>query len=140
MNKILKAENEWEIPFHDVDAMQIVWHGHYYKYFEIARTTLFRAIHYDVHEMLQSEYGWPVVETHCRYLNPLIYGMKIRIIATLMEYEHRVKIAYEIIEKTSGKTMCKGYSIQVAYDLRKRETCLVSPDVFQDRLRELKIV
>ena len=135
MNKILKVEKELEIPFHDVDAMKIVWHGHYYKYFEIARTALFKSIDYDVNEMLQSEYGWPVVETHCRYLHPLVYGMKIRVVATLLEYEHRVKIGYEILEETTGKRMCKGTTFQVAYDMRKKETCLVTPAVFLNKLK-----
>ncbi len=136
INKILNAETEFEIPFHDVDSMQIVWHGHYYKYFEMARTALFRLIHYDVQEMLASQYGWPVVETNCRYRHPLLYGMKIRIVATLVEYEHRVKIAYEIFEKSSGQKMCKGHTLQVAYDLNKKETCLVTPDVFLERLKK----
>ena len=26
-----------EVPFHDVDTMNVVWHGHYLKYFEIPR-------------------------------------------------------------------------------------------------------
>jgi acyl-CoA thioester hydrolase len=134
MTQILKAEKELEIPFHDVDAMQIVWHGNYYKYFEIARTALFRAIRYDVDEMLKSNYGWPVVETHCRYLRPLVYGMKIRVVATLMEYEHRVKIGYEIFENTTGGKMCKGYTTQVAYDMEKKETCLVVPHVLLEKL------
>ena len=25
-----------EVPFHDVDTMHVVWHGHYLKYFEIS--------------------------------------------------------------------------------------------------------
>ena len=134
MSIILKAEMELEIPFHDVDAVKIVWHGNYYKYFEMARTALFRSIDYDMHQMLESEYGWPVVETHCRYLRPLVYGMKIRVVATLMEYEHRVKIGYEIFEKTTGKRMCRGYTIQVAYDMQKKETCLMAPKVLLEKL------
>ena len=42
------ADVEIEIPFHDVDGMWIVWHGHYYKYFEIVRAALFRKIDYKV--------------------------------------------------------------------------------------------
>ena len=34
---------EIEVPFHDVDALRIVWHGHYYKYLELARTQLLRS-------------------------------------------------------------------------------------------------
>ncbi len=31
---------ELTIPFHDVDAMGVVWHGNYFRYFEIAREKL----------------------------------------------------------------------------------------------------
>ena len=28
------------VPFHDIDSIGIAWHGHYAKYFEIARCAL----------------------------------------------------------------------------------------------------
>ena len=31
----MQAEVVIEVPFHDVDIMNVVWHGHYLKYFEI---------------------------------------------------------------------------------------------------------
>ena len=31
---------ELEVPFHDIDGLGIVWHGNYFKYFELARTEL----------------------------------------------------------------------------------------------------
>ena len=31
-----------KVPFYDLDPMQIVWHGHYLKYFDIARSELLR--------------------------------------------------------------------------------------------------
>ena len=33
-----------EVPFHDVDTMDVVWHGHYLKYFEISN--LYSQINY----------------------------------------------------------------------------------------------
>jgi acyl-CoA thioester hydrolase len=33
-----KTRVELDVPFHDVDLQRVVWHGHYYKYFEVART------------------------------------------------------------------------------------------------------
>jgi len=30
----MQADVIIEIPFHDVDTMNVVWHGHYLKYFE----------------------------------------------------------------------------------------------------------
>ena len=38
----LQASVELEVPFHDVDVMHVAWHGHYVKYFELARCALLR--------------------------------------------------------------------------------------------------
>ena len=37
---VLQAEIELVVPFFDVDMMEVVWHGHYVKYFEEARCAL----------------------------------------------------------------------------------------------------
>ena len=35
------CEVKLTVPFHDLDPMQMVWHGNYLKYFDIARSALF---------------------------------------------------------------------------------------------------
>ena len=47
-----KTQVELEIPFHDVDLQRVVWHGHYYKYFEMARTKLLRSLDLDAGEIV----------------------------------------------------------------------------------------
>jgi acyl-CoA thioester hydrolase len=41
---VLQAEVEMLVPFFDVDSMDVVWHGHYVKYFEVARCALLERI------------------------------------------------------------------------------------------------
>lgn len=132
----LKAEVEIEVPFHDVDAMKIVWHGHYYKYFEIARTALLRSIDYDAQAAFDSGFAWPVIETHCRYAAPLLYGMKLTVSATLVEYEHRLKIEYAIRERGGEKILSQGRTTQVAFDMAKNELSLNTPDFFIEKLKK----
>ena len=57
----LSAETIIEIPFHDVDMMEIAWHGHYVKYFEIARCKLLDKIEYNYSQMRDSGFdpGYP---------------------------------------------------------------------------------
>ena len=57
----LTASVDVEVPFHDVDAMQVAWHGHYVKYFELARCALLRRFDYDCPQMQTSGYLWPIV-------------------------------------------------------------------------------
>ena len=125
----LDATVELEVPFHDVDAMNVAWHGHYVKYFEIARCALLRRFDYDYPQMQASGYLWPIVECHLKYVRPAFYSQKLRVRATLVEYENRIKIAYEIRDSESGERLTKGHTVQVAVDAQTRELQFVSPPI-----------
>jgi hypothetical protein len=59
---IVSSETEIDVPFFDVDLMEIVWHGHYAKYFEIARCDLLDKIDYGYMKMRSSGYAWPIID------------------------------------------------------------------------------
>lgn len=118
-----------EVPFHDVDAMNVAWHGHYVKYFEIARCALLRRFDYDYPQMQASGYLWPIVECHLKYIRPALYGQTLRVQATLLEYENRIKIGYQISDIETGERLTKGYTTQVAVDATTRELQFVSPPI-----------
>ena len=128
------AEVEIEVPFHDVDMVGIVWHGHYAKYFEIARCALLETFHYNYMEMMASGYGWPVIDLRLRYVKPAQFGQKIRVRATLLEWENRLRIEYLVSDAASGERLTKGETVQVAVHIATREMCLQSPDVLFERL------
>ena len=52
--QMLGAEVEIRVPFYDLDPLGVVWHGNYYKYFELARTEFMRSIGFDIKEMRHS--------------------------------------------------------------------------------------
>jgi acyl-CoA thioester hydrolase len=124
-----------EVPFHDVDSIQIVWHGHYYKYFEIARTAFLQSVGFDVPQMRRSGYAWPVIESHCRYIAPLRYGMKVTVEAAPADVEHRVKFVYKIVDKKTKRRLATGYTVQAAVDAKTGELCFKTPAVFLRHLR-----
>lgn len=132
---LLTAEATLEVPFQDIDAMQVAWHGNYLRYFETARTTLLRSIDYDYPQMLASNYLWPIIEAHVRFIKPLRYGQRIQVSAELVEWENRMKIDYTILDAGSGDRHTKGYTIQCALDMRTQELQLVSPGALRDRLK-----
>ncbi len=132
------AEVVIQIPFHDVDLVGIVWHGHYAKYFEIARCALLESFDYNYDRMLVSGYGWPVIDLRLRYVKPAQFGQKIRVRATLLEWENRLRIEYLVSDDASGERLTKGESVQVAVNIATREMCMVSPDVIFERLGEPK--
>jgi acyl-CoA thioester hydrolase len=131
----LSAEVEIEIPFFDVDPMAVAWHGHYVKYFEVARCAMLRKIDYDYPKMHESGFMFPVVELYLKYVNPARYGQVVVASASLLEYENRLKIGYAIRDKASGRRLTKGWSVQVAVDAKTNELQFVSPQILLDRMR-----
>ena len=130
----LTAEIILDVPFHDVDAMEVVWHGHYIKYFEAARNELLRKIDYDYPDMEKSGYLWPVIESKCRHISPARYTMKIKVIAELSEWENRLLIKYLITDEKTDKKICKGHTVQVAVLKESGEMLLASPGVLIDKV------
>jgi acyl-CoA thioester hydrolase len=70
-----------------------------------------------------------------KFTRPTVFGQRIRVVATLQEYENRLKISYEITDAESGVRVTKGYTTQVAVDNATEELCFVSPDVLIEKIR-----
>lgn len=128
------ASVEIRVPFHDVDAMEVVWHGHYLKYFELARCALLDSFDYNYPQMRESGYAWPVVDLKVRYFRPATFAQTVRATATLVEWENRLKIDYRVQDAETGERLTSGSTIQVAVELRTREMCFASPDVLFQKL------
>jgi acyl-CoA thioester hydrolase len=107
----------YEIPFHDVDSLGIAWHGHYYKYFEFARTALYRSLNLDIDDMVRLGFTFPVIETQCRHSEALRYGQQIIISAHFREWEYYILIEYRISAIESGKRAAYGHTKQAVCDL-----------------------
>jgi acyl-CoA thioester hydrolase len=127
------ARVAFDVPFHDTDAMAVVWHGNHVKYFELAREALFRRMGFGPKAMTASGHLWPVIELHCRYAAPLRYAQRVAVKATLQDVEHRVKVLYEILDAKTRKRLAYGHTVQVAVDAKTGEMCLVTPAAFRSR-------
>lgn len=134
MPNVLSHEISLTPAFHDLDPMDVVWHGNYLRYFEQARCALLQRIDYDYPQMRDSGYAWPIVDLRVKYVRPLYYGQTVVVRATFVEWENRLKIAYEVRDAATGERLTRGHSIQVAVDLRTREMQYVSPPVLLQRL------
>lgn len=131
---LITRDVEIEVPFHDVDMMEIVWHGHYAKYLEIGRCVLLDAIDFNYPQMLASGYGWPVIDMQIRYIKGARFGQKIKVKASLVEWENRLKINYLITDAQTGERLTRAYTVQVAVDIQTREMKMVSPDILFEKL------
>jgi acyl-CoA thioester hydrolase len=107
---------ELEVPFHDCDPLGVVWHGHYYKYMELARTRLLTGLDLDGAELLQTGHRFFVIESHCRYAAPLRYRDRVAVTGWIRELEHRIVVAYELCNQTMGRRAARGHTILATVD------------------------
>jgi acyl-CoA thioester hydrolase len=128
------AETEIEIQFYDLDPMQIVWHGNYVKYLEVARCALLDKIDYNYNQMRDSGYAWPVIDVSLRYIGSAVFGQRIKVRAEIVEHENRLKIDYLITDAASGKRLTRASTSQVAVDIASGEMCFISPDILFHKL------
>lgn len=128
------AEVELTVQFYDLDPMEVVWHGNYAKYFEVARCALLEQIGYNYAAMKESGFAWPIIDMHVKFLQSLSFGQTAIVRAEIVEWEHWLKIDYAIRDKTSGMRLTKGTTRQVAVELSTKLMSLQSPPILLKRL------
>ncbi len=130
----LSAELAFTPAFHDLDPMVVVWHGHYLKYFELARCALLQRFDYDYVQMKESGYAWPVVDLRVKYVRSAYFQQALVVRAEIVEWENRLKIDYQVRDAVTGQVLTRGYTIQVAVNAGTGEMSYVSPPVLFERL------
>lgn len=130
----LSHEIEITPAFYDIDVMEIVYHGHYVRFLELARSALLARFDYDYPRMRESGYGWPVVDMRLKYVRPATFGQVLKVRATIAEWENRLRIDYLISDAVTGQKVNSAHTIQVAVDMQTRAMCFVCPPVLWERL------
>lgn len=120
--------------FHDFDPMDVVWHGHYLKYLEVARCALLQRFDYDYPQMRESGFAWPIVDLRCKYVRSARYGRALRVQARIVEWEFRLRIDYLVRDAQDGSVLTRAHSVQVAVALASGEMCYASPPVLARKL------
>lgn len=130
----LSCEVEVTPAFYDIDAMEVVYHGHYVRYLELARSALLAQFDYDYPRMRESGFAWPVVDMRLKYVRPAVFGQALKIRASVTEWENRLRVDYVMRDAATGQKVNTAYTLQVAVDLRTQAMCFVCPPVLWERL------
>lgn len=134
---MLTAEVTIKAQFYDLDPMEVVWHGNYVRFLELARCELLDHIGYNYEEMRATGYLWPIVDIRLRYIRPIRRAQTVIVSATLAEYEHRIRIDYRVRDAASDDVLTKARTDQVAVDAATGELCLQSPQTLIDKVQAL---
>jgi acyl-CoA thioester hydrolase len=108
------ATVRFSIPFCDVDAMQVVWHGNYFKYFDAARDRLFCDAGIDLYQTVDATgLVFPVTRTQTKHIRPLRFRDEVDCKAVLVEAECRLVLDFELRQTATG-TLCAKARIEQA--------------------------
>ena len=101
----------------DTDAMGIVYHTNYIRWFEVGRTELFRDMGILYTEVEAAGFNLPLTQVYCHYLLPTHYDELI-FVETEIAYLKRasMKFAYLIRDEKREKLLTEGYSIHACTD------------------------
>ena len=126
---------ELEVPFFDVDAMSIVWHGHYVKYLEMARCAFLSTIGYDYMTMKESGFVWPVVQMQLKYVRPARFGQRIRMDVAVVEIDSCLRLDYTIVDAASGAQLTRATTTQAVVRLADGQMQYHTPPCWQAAVR-----
>jgi acyl-CoA thioester hydrolase len=123
------------VPYYDVDIMQIVWNGNYFKYFERARQALFLENGLDLYNyMIEKKIVFPVIRSKIKHIRPLRVNDDFISTAFLKEAKIKIVLGFEIRLASNGLICAKGESEQVALHLPEMEMAFAIPDDIREAL------
>lgn len=113
--KYRSFEVKLKVPFHDLDPMNVVWHGNYIKYFDIARFALFESAGIDLYAYLK-EYQliFPVSRSSAKHIFPLRHNDEFTCKATVTEAKYKIAMNFEIRLVKDNILCARGKGEQVA--------------------------
>jgi len=113
----LKNVSKVRVIYADTDAMGIVYHTNYIKWFEVGRTELFRDMGIIYGEWKSEGIYFPLSKAYCHYLLPARYDDVIYV-ETVLGYVRRASIRFNntILNEDCTKVLAEGYTIHACTD------------------------
>lgn len=102
----------------DTDAMGIVYHTNYIKWFEIGRNEILRQLGLLYSDIEKQGFNLPLTEVNCHYYFPARYD-DVLIVETFFDYITRivVKFNYHIWDEQEKRLHAEGYTIHACTNL-----------------------
>jgi acyl-CoA thioester hydrolase len=102
------------VRFNEVDALHIVWHGHYVNYFEEGRRAFGRRLGIDYPAFIEQRIAIPVIHVEVNYLAPAKLSDSLVVTTRLLKSESaRLDFDYEVRRAADAALLATGSTSQV---------------------------
>ena len=131
--RILESSVEIPIRFSETDAMGVVWHGNYLKFFEDGREDFGVKYGMEYLDVFNNGFFTPIVKTDINYKASIYYGQKVKIKVMLESHPaSKIVFKYEVINLTTGEISATGSTTQVFLRVEQRILELAKPPFYAE--------
>src|SRR6476620_917519 len=98
---MFSSDHQIRVRYIETDQMGVVYHGHYFQYFESARAESIRQLGFTYADMEKMGVIMPVIEVQCRYLRPALYDdlLTIKVILKELPVHHKIEFHHEVFNE-----------------------------------------
>lgn len=128
----LTNRTEVTVRFSEVDALGIVWHGHYLKFFEDGREAFGRQYELGYLDIHKQQFVVPLVNINVDFKKTVKYGDTIIIETTFIDSPAaKIIFNYKLFRSSDTALVATGESTQIFMDL-KQELFITMPPFFME--------
>lgn len=128
----------FRIPFYDMDALAVVWHGNYVKYLERGREAFGEEYGLEYQTFYDNGYIVPVVDMHLRYHQSAHAGDVVRL-ETSYHFKQAAKLLFEyrLFRESDNLLLLTAETTQLFVE-RNGDFSPINPTFFQNWKRKMQ--
>lgn len=120
------------VRFSEVDALGIVWHGHYIKFFEDGREAFGKEFGLGYLDVYKHHFATPLVNIQVDFKKTVKYGDSVKIETRYVACPAaKIIFHYKITRCSDNEVVATGESTQVFMNLQ-HELYITNPDFYND--------
>ena len=102
------------VNFYDTDAMAVVHHANYIRWFEIGRVEYLRSIGITLVQMMEDGYVFPITDVSAKYVSPGHFDEELLIEVTPTALtKAKMAFDYRVLDVETGRVLVLGHTQNV---------------------------
>ncbi len=101
---MFESTTQVRVRYAETDQMDVVYHGNFAQYFEVARAEAIRKLGFTYKTMEALGTYMPVTEMNCKYLRPAHYDdlLTVKVILKELPKDHRIEFTHEVYNEAGS--------------------------------------
>ena len=126
-----------KVNFYDTDAMAVVHHSNYIRWFEIGRVEFLRQAGITLTELMDDGYVFPITEVSAKYMNSGYFDDELIIETTPVALtKAKMAFSYRVLRACDDTLLVTGFT-QNVFTSRATGKITRLPDKYYDKLKAM---